>query len=344
LYLVWSNVHGGVLGGLATMVLAGAGWLLARWHVLRTDNGLSARELLHFGLLGAACAGTTLLTPFGWETIRAWLYINNGMPKLPELIEEHCPLDVTDSRTWPLVAGMVVLMLLLLSTVPTRSRVVWLVPLFWLVQSIFRVRHGALFAPVALVALVDFWPHTALAKWLRVHRPTIYRPIKQLARSPVNSIILTAILAVGVGGGIQYLGWRVPLVGCGIAVLDDRIWPTELADVMRHYEPRTASQPRNLFCEYSFGGYVIQEMPGYRVFVDDRCEVFGDDWLEEYAHAAKSDATVAMAHWQERFGPFDFALVNSTETSRGFDAYFRQHQDQWHCVQRTATASFYQRR
>ena len=34
-----------------------------------------------------------------------------------------------------------------------------------------------------------------------------------------------------------------------------------------------------IFCEYAYGGFLIYHAPGYRVFIDDRCELFGDEFL-----------------------------------------------------------------
>ena len=34
-----------------------------------------------------------------------------------------------------------------------------------------------------------------------------------------------------------------------------------------------------------FGGFLIAYTPGLRVFIDDRCELYGDDRLIEYGRA-----------------------------------------------------------
>jgi len=78
--------------------------------------------------------------------------------------------------------------------------------------------------------------------------------------------------------------------------------------------------------------------------VDDRCEVFGDDFLEAYVKADEAGTAEAMAIWEDRFGRFEFALTASTDRDDGFDAYFRTRPELWDCLQRTATASFYKRR
>ena len=77
--------------------------------------------------------------------------------------------------------------------------------------------------------------------------------------------------------------------------------------------------------------------------MDDRCEVFGDDWLVEFVAADGEDTAGAMARWQERFGRFDFALTATTDRDQGYDWYFRTS-GEWEPVRRTDTASLYRRR
>src|SRR5439155_18061517 len=105
-----------------------------------------------------------------------------------------------------------------------------------------------------------------------------------------------------------------------------------------------------IFNEYLFGGFLIYFAPGYRVFVDDRCELFGDHWLNEYVQVERGtrDAKLAFKQWEEeiarrgvgpkRYPPFDFAL---TRTGSTFDDYFRT--SGWIVVKKTDTATFYRR-
>ena len=73
--------------------------------------------------------------------------------------------------------------------------------------------------------------------------------------------------------------------------------------------------------------------------MDDRCELFGDHWLEDYVQAEDQDTAGHMRTWQRQYGPFDLAL---TRTGSGYDDYFRAAPE-WVPVQRTGTATLYQR-
>jgi hypothetical protein len=346
LYLVWTNTHGGMLGGLTTLAMAGVGWVI--WPPSPpAGEGLGVRGRLRIlsplALIALACGLTAFVTPYGPEIARTWLYINNGMSRLPEIIAEHARLDFTDPKAWPLLALAIVYLTLLAGVLPRRPKMVWLIPLFWLAQALLRVRHGALFAPVAVLAMIDLWPHTRYARWLAAMRPDVYTPP---VGAPVNSflpVLVTATLGVAVALGCQWLGRPAPLVGPGTAKFDPMLWPTDLLDDLKRLEPKSPGEPNHIFCEYIYGGFLIYHTPGYKVFVDDRCELFGDDWLIEYVNADSEDTAGAMARWQEQFGRFDFALTTTTDRDAGYDWFFRTS-GEWEVVRRTDTATLYRRK
>src|SRR5262249_3407277 len=101
-----------------------------------------------------------------------------------------------------------------------------------------------------------------------------------------------------------------------------------------------------IFCEYAYGGFLIYYCPGYRVFVDDRCELFGDDFLTHFvlskewlAHDLFELPAEPFAEWQAAYSPFDFALV---ETGGGFDHALGQI-EAWEMVRSTETATLYRK-
>ena len=336
-YLVWSNTHGGALGGLATMALAFAGWVALR--VLGRQSPVKgANDLAAVAAVGLACGLTAFVTPYGADIPRTWLDIMHA-PRLPEIIKEHARTDFTNPSSWPLLALAIVYVFALAGTRPRDWRASWFLPLFWLLQAYSRVRHGPLFAVAACVAVADLWPATRWAAWLAARRPDFYTA----AGSRVEwgwPGLATALGCVAAALALQAARVELPLVGRGWATLDPAYWPTELTDTLREHEPASPTHSR-LFNEYIDGGFVIYHAPGYRVFVDDRCELFGDEWLVRFVAAGAGDATAAVRGWEAEYGRFDFAL---TRTGSGFDTHFRGCADEWECVRETATATFYRRR
>ena len=338
-YWIWANTHGGMLGGMATLGFAFAGWSV--WRALGWPSPIrSMRTVIGLSAVGIGCGLTAFLTPYGAGIVETWLFINNGMPRLPEIILEHARLDVADSRAWPLLAFAALYLIMLAGTFPNRPRVGWLLPLFWLVQACLRVRHGSLFAIVGIVALIDLWPHTRYALWLARKRPDVYEP-KPPTSGTARGILVTACACVGLALLLQAARVPVPAIGTGCAKLDPTLWPTEALDDLKKQELISGIAGKKIFCEYIYGGYIEYHCPGYRVFVDDRCELFGDEWLVDFVNAENDGTAAAMERWEAQYGRFDFAL---TSNPSGYGDYFEKRPETWTMVTKTDRVRFFVRR
>ncbi|HVL12296.1 MAG TPA: hypothetical protein VM529_07010, partial [Gemmata sp.] len=341
LYVFWVNVHGGVIGGFATVAIATAGWVAFRTVGLPSPVD-SRRTAVVLALLVAACGLTALANPYAADTPRVWKVIM-GEPVLKEIIKEHRPLDPAEPYSWP-VFGVAALYFLTLAGVNWRDiRVTWLLPVVWLVLAAERCRHAPLFALTSLVAVAAMWPHTRWAAMLAKSRPDFYDPNSPPPDRPWWASVWLPAVVVLLAFGLQANGVRVPVVGAGWARHDPRHWPLELLDVLREHEPRPG-HPNHLFNDYTDGGFVIYHTPGYRVFVDDRCEVFGGQWLKDFVVANHADTppaerAAAFARWEREYGGFDFAL---TRAGTGFEEHIKDAPG-WECLKRSPRGAFYRR-
>ncbi|HSQ58738.1 MAG TPA: hypothetical protein VLM40_23655, partial [Gemmata sp.] len=100
LFVFWVNVHGGVIGGFATVAIAAGGWVVF-WLFGWPSPVNSWREALAVVLLAIACVLTALVNPYGIDMLRVWHKIMDE-PILREIIQEHRPLDPTAEYAWPL--------------------------------------------------------------------------------------------------------------------------------------------------------------------------------------------------------------------------------------------------
>jgi hypothetical protein len=339
LFVVWTNVHGGVIGGIATVGLAAAGWIVARWAGLGSPVRTRADAAWVLGV-AAACGLSALATPYGLDLVRTW-HVIMGEPALKQIIQEHRPLDVAESYAWP-VLGLAALYLFVLAGVPWRQwRITWLLPGVWLVLAFDRCRHAPLFAVAALIVVAAVWPHTRWAGWLRRNRPDLCGPPAGGSPRPMWAHLWLPAVAVLVAVVLQVGRVPVPVIGSGWARHDPGHWPVELLDVLKANEPRSPGDPHRVFNDYIDGAFLIYHTPGYKVFVDDRCEVFGGAWLTEFVRAGSGEGTAAaVASWEQRYGTFDFAL---TRTGTPFDDHFKGSPD-WELLKRTDTATFYKRK
>ena len=337
LFVLWTNIHGGVLAGFGTVAIAVGGWIVF-WRLGRPAPVSSWREAGLLALLALGCGLTAFVNPYGLDLLREWQIIM-GAPELTQIIKEHRPLDVTESYAWPVLGLAAVYLLVLAGVKPSDVRVTWLLPLVWLEQSFERCRHAALFVVVALAAIAPMWQYTRWAVWLAKNRPDFYEPdAPAVARPWWASVWLPAALVL-TALSLQAAHVPVPVLGSGWARHSPNHWPVEVLDVLKANEPKPG-EPNHIFNDYSDGGFIIYHTPGYKVFVDDRCELFGGPWLVDFVKAGQANTASAMARWEEQYGRFDFAL---TRTGTGFDDYF-QSAPGWECVKRGDKAAFYRRK
>jgi hypothetical protein len=73
------------------------------------------------------------------------------------------------------------------------------------------------------------------------------------------------------------------------------------------------------------------------VFIDDRCELYGDEGLLDYALALRDDPA-QVERWAEEYG-FKLAL---THTDSSFDRYLR-NAGGWTILGETETSTLYRR-
>ena len=93
-----------------------------------------------------------------------------------------------------------------------------------------------------------------------------------------------------------------------------------------------------IFNDLNLGGFLIYHSPRLRVFIDDRCSLYGADCLTAYDHARREDPA-QLDRWQQKYD-FRYALV---ETGGQFDAHLSATPP-WVCLARTPAATLYERR
>ena len=337
---LWANLHAGVLAGIGTIGLCAAGWcllgLLGRDSPVRRPRDILALAAV---VLGAALA--VLVNPYGLDLPRAWLG-TLAIP-LPDLIQEHGRLELADPLGLAAVLLGVGYVVALLGIPRGRLRVTWLLPLVWFVLACGRVRNVPLFALMAAIALADLLPHARWAKWLQCREmflpPTAYhgsagaspsRPPTAYRWALIPLVLVVAAVL------LQVTGVSVPILGRGWAKFDPALWPVELIGELEKIEPKSPEDAR-IFNDLRFGGFLIYHAPHLKVFIDDRCALYGSELLGAY-HRASSGAPWALDGWQKEYG-FRHALV---ETGGTFDGHL-ESSPAWTKIGRTPAATLYRR-
>lgn len=347
LFVIWTNIHGSVLGGIATLGAVGLGWTLFRTIGLSSPIR-SFRDCLQFGLLIVLCSAATLVNPYGLEMHRAWFDLL-GSSHLSSLIEEHRPLLQTGSRANGLLNFAGLYLVFLLGSIPARPRVTWLFPLVWLALAFGNSRHGPLFAVTAAIALADLFPHVRWVGWLgrrgwevfRLRNATHPSPLPPSGRGGLGGCwllpVAIACLLLATGLLFHHLEWPIPVLGKGWARLDHMRWPVPLLPELKKKEAESNGR-RKIFNEMIYGGFLIYYTPGYQVFIDDRCELYGAEFLREVADTVRHNP----AHVDGWLDAHDLDLA-LTQTGAPLDRYLRQKEG-WQIIQETPAATLHFRK
>jgi len=335
LFIIWTNLHGGVLGGTLTLGLAVAGWgilfLIKRGY---TPIKTWRKAFLLVGIV-MACTLTPFINPFGMEMLRTWQRIV-GSNAMKEFVSEHQPLSIANTSGQVTVAFGAFYLIMLAGVLPRLPRVSWLIPLVWLVLTFQGIRQGPLFSVVAVVVLADFWPQTMWYRLLKKYGDSLanepsYDRGRRWLPIPIGLVLVVFVL--------QLLGVHASMFGRGWARLDAKHQPVELTNELRLY---AASEPNGtrIFNDANCGGFIVYHAPSLKIFMDDRFELYGDAWLRDYVKIVYSEPE-RIEEWADRYG-FDRAIVQVEPERLPLEKYLSES-PRWEVVVRGNRGAMFRR-
>src|SRR5439155_27297528 len=128
-------------------------------------------------------------------------------------------------------------------------------------------------------------------------------------RSCYSWVVLTGLLLIT---SILLILSKTPCPPIGVywARLDPAAVPVDLTPAVRDYV-RSVPPGTRIFNDCNWGGYLIYHAPELKIFMDDRFELCGDDWLRAYADAMDRHPERIDA-WADEYG-FRAALVTVSD-------------------------------
>lgn len=335
LFVAWTNIHGGTFGGCMMLGLAAAGWVAAFLY----GNGSPLKSWRDVGMLTLILAGSglsVLVNPFGFELLETWRRIL-GSTAMKEVVSEHMPLSLEHTAGQVVVGFAAVYLFALLGTLPKWPRVTWLIPLVWFALTLKGIRQGPLFVVSAVFALADIWSHTAWHRILLKSGDTLVEaPVAQTGCQwlgiPAFCFILSLLLILS--------NVSIPLVGKGWARLDPAAVPVDLTQAVREYVHSVPPETR-IFNDCNWGGYLIYHAPELKIFMDDRFELCGDDWLRAYADAMGHHPD-RIDDWVREYG-FRAAVVTVGKVEPTPVERYLTASSQWRLVVKGKAAAFFVR-
>jgi len=342
LMLLWVNVHGGFVLGFA---LLGLYLLSAAIRYYRSRDGEESRSLAQrsktLGIVTVASLAASLINPYGYELhVHVYRYLTSRW--LMNHIDEFLSPNFHGVAQQCFVAILLITIVALAAAhnKPSLSRV--LVLLLATYSGLYAARSlpvsSLLFtlivAPLWTQALTDARENENLSLRLRavVSRWQEFtgrvRNVELAFRGhlwPVAAVFLGVLVCAHQGrlGATQWMH----------AHFDPKHLPVQATDTIVE---RGIREP--IFAPDSWGGYLIYRLyPENRIFVDDRHDFYGVDFLRDYLKAIRLtpdwDKFLNEKHVNWALLPAGSALANMLEETT-----------QWNVVYRDGTAVLLERK
>ena len=272
LMILWVNLHAGFALGLVLIVLTIAG-LLLDWLLLRknsfADVWQRARPLCWLLII---CGAAVWLNPNG---ARLYFYPFETLSShaMMQYIQEWRSPDFHN----PLFQALALLFLATFSALalssrrPLPSQLLMLVATAW--ATLRSGRNVTFFALVATPLLAEhswtFLTSHRWGQWLEAsekHKPD-ERSAPKLVLNVLLLILVLTVVALGVGRAVA-----------NQPVIEAQQFPAAAVDYVSNQRP-----PQPIYNEYIWGGYLIWRLyPDYRVYIDGRADVYGDELIQEF--------------------------------------------------------------
>jgi hypothetical protein len=282
-FILWSNIHAGFVLGILLLITCALGVFLDGISRDKPDRNVN---LVKARLLAACAAGGYAVAAINPNGIKMWFipFETVGVDVLRQFIQEWASPDFHSPEVWAF-AALISLLIIGLALNSQKMRFQNLIPgVFFLLLSLYARRNIAAAAVVITPWLASIYTDI----FAKIHL-TDFLPekIRYLLRNFQNdpstgpSHLLARILNLSIVGLLSLVCF-VKLFAVSQLVLVDafiqKSMPTEAVNFLKS-SPRIAGQ---LFNSYNWGGYLIYTLPGQKVFIDGRTDLFGDEILGEW--------------------------------------------------------------
>jgi hypothetical protein len=284
LFLLWLNLHAGFALGLALLFAYSVG-LLLETAVGNTPWQEARPILLRVLLLLLACLALVPLNPSGAELYR-YPFDTLRSPGMRSFIGEWRSPDFHEWLYRPfLLVWLLVLTALASSRWRPKGRVI--VPLLLTsFAALDAVRHIPIFVLVAIPVVTAALPvargnrgespHPSAGAQGRLSKSARRgAPISSRFRPLFNGVV---VILIAVFALVKWVS-----LARNQDAREAEQFPQKAVAFLRASDP-----PGKLFVYYDWGGYAIWKLyPEYRVFVDGRADLYGDDLLRQFKTAVQ---------------------------------------------------------
>jgi hypothetical protein len=296
--LLWVNLHGGFFIGIALVVTSAVGVVITA--LVESKSIANAwRSAKPFFLCAVACCAVTFLNPYGWRLHQHVItYLLNA--KMLDNIQEYQSLNFRQSGAFffecMLLLGVAATFWCLRKGRYTPA----LTMLLWAHLALVSVRNLPIFillaAPWMASMTQDAIERARSLPWLSKLKPGLlsnlareFGPLERIERWHLTSALALLFLASAFASGRPGFEGR----------FSPQTFPVAAIPALR------AARPARLFTTDQWADYLLyQYYPSQRVFMDDRSDFYGNDFLTEYGHIIS-----AQHDWEKALQKFSIDAV-----------------------------------
>jgi tetratricopeptide (TPR) repeat protein len=274
LQVLWTNLHGSFLMGLGLPVLFFA---VDAARGLFARSRITVRDLRGFAVTWVAVFAATLVNPRGIGVFTAPAQLARWGSEMATL-GEYQPLTWSSlsgfalQYTWGfsllVVLGASALAVLVVRRIGPGWHDAVLFLMFLILPIVGGVRFIAEFAVVSTPILIRWW--------VRAVPPSLGRRI---------AVWVNAVLAVALVPMWWILVFRNPVYEVGLGEKEGK-FPLAAVRFLEAERPRG-----DIFNSIGFGGYLMWNLPGTRVFIDGRVPVYPREFYRRYIDAHTDEPT-----------------------------------------------------
>ena len=277
LTLLWVNLHAGYALGIGLIGLFLCGEILNVVFGAEAWSSVATR-LKQLSLVLVVCIAVVPLNPNGvrmytypWQTLSS--------SAMQQYIQEWASPNFHQALYLPFLL-MVLALLAALAYSPKRLRPLdFLLLAVTLYAALRSVRHIPIFVLVA-APILSRLIHAILQQWPEKNKQDTHSQVK---------LAFNAALMLGIA---LFAFWRINFIVRSQPAAEARNFPAAAVSFLAANHP-----PAPLLNHYNWGGYLIWKLyPQYRVFVDGRADLYGDDFLNRLA-----DIYYIRHNWQDEF-------------------------------------------
>lgn len=260
LTVLWVNLHGGYLAGL--LVLA-AYWLGA---VIQRNR----RKFSALTAVGLLCGVASLVNPNGYQLhVHNIHFLQSGFFK--NWLAEYKSMNFDSPETIGFLLWLALLFLTLALYRPKLSAASSLVLISWTYFALYAGRNIPLMAIFTAPIIAP-----ALSETMRKQARALSERLSQVNDGRGWPVVAAAAIVA------------IVFVPRPVNLPADR-WPVAAVEFIKQHPDQFAG---NMFNQYMWGGYLMQVLPGHKVFVDGRADFYGETLVKEF-----DDVTALRTNW-----------------------------------------------